>query len=182
MNIPKTLNSQCLHQGKVFDLIVEEIEYPSGRHGIREIAKHNGGSVIVPLFDNGDVLLVRQYRQPYHAFILELPAGKLEPNEDPFVCARRELQEETGLSAEKFEKLTAMYSTPGFCSEILHIYLATGITPSSKGQALEEGELSLTLEHYPLTTAVAMIERGEIVDGKTIVGILMTKNKLDHLK
>ena len=75
-----------------------------------------------------------------------------------------------------------MYSTPGFCSEILHIYLATGITPSSKGQALEEGELSLTLEHYPLTTAVAMIERGEIVDGKTIVGILMTKNKLDHLK
>ncbi len=182
MNIPKTLNSKCLHKGKVFDLIVEEIEYPSGQQGIREIAKHNGGSVIVPLFDNGEVLLVRQYRQPFHNFILELPAGKLEPNEDPLVCAQRELQEETGLTAAKFEKLTAMYSTPGFCSEILHIYLATEVSQSVKGQALEEGELSITLERYPLATVVAMIEHGEIVDGKTIVGILMTKNKLEHQK
>lgn len=182
MSFPKTLNSNCLHHGKAFDLIVEEIEYPSGRHGIREIAKHNGGSVIVPLFDNGDVLLVRQYRQPFHNFILELPAGKLEPNEDPLICAQRELQEETGLAATKFEKLTAMYSTPGFCSEILHIYLATGISPSAKGQTLEEGELSLTLEQYSLASAVAMIERGEITDGKTIVGILMTKDKFGQQK
>ncbi|HVN47702.1 MAG TPA: NUDIX hydrolase [Bacteroidota bacterium] len=178
--IPKTLNSSCAHHGKVFDLIIEDIEYPSGRRGIREIARHNGGSVIVPLFDNGDILLVRQYRQPFHKDVLELPAGKLEPNEDPLLCAQRELQEETGLTAEKFEKLTAMYSTPGFCSEILHIYLATGITQSPKGQALEEGELSLTLERYPLAAAVAMVEREEIVDGKSIAGILMTNNKLNH--
>ncbi len=155
MAIPKTLKSELRFHGRVFDLIVEEIEYPSGRTSVREIAMHNGGSVVVPLMDNGSILFVRQYRHPLKQYILELPAGKLEPNEDPLACAVRELQEETGYEASSIEKLTDICTTPGFCSEILHIYLAAGLHRSPKGQALEEGEATLTLEPYSLAEAVA---------------------------
>jgi ADP-ribose pyrophosphatase len=178
MSIPKTLKSELRYHGRIFDLIVEEIEYPSGRTSIREIIEHNGGSVIVPLLKNGDILLVRQYRSPLRRFLLELPAGKLEPNEDPRDCAIRELREETGYEAASVEKLTALCTTPGFCSEVLHIFLASELQPSPKGQSLEEGESTLTLEPYPLATAVAMIERGEITDGKTICGILLAEKKI----
>jgi ADP-ribose pyrophosphatase len=121
----------------------------------------------------------------YHGRIIDLisedvedPPGKLEPHEEPLEGAKRELQEETGYTAEKYEKLTAMFTTPGFCNEVLHIYLATGLKKSEHGQNLDEGEHSLTLEHFPLATAIDMIERGEIVDSKTIVGIFLAKRKL----
>jgi len=178
MRIPKTLKSETLYHGKVFDLVVEDIEYPSGRSSVREIAKHNGGSVVVPLLDDGKILLVRQYRHPLKQYILELPAGKLEPDENPLDCAARELREETGYEAASIEKLTDICTTPGFCTEILHIYLASGLRRSPKGQALEEGEATLTLETYSMAAAAAMIERGEIFDGKTICGILLAEKKI----
>ncbi|MFZ1979259.1 MAG: NUDIX hydrolase [Bacteroidota bacterium] len=178
MPIPKTLKSELRYHGRVFDLIVEEIEYPSGRTTTREIAMHNGGCVVVPILDDGSILLVRQYRHPLKQYILELPAGKLEANENPLDCASRELREETGYEAASIEKLTDICTTPGFCSEVLHIYLATGLRHSPKGQALEEGEATLTLETYSLVTAVAMIERGEISDSKTICGILLAEKKI----
>jgi ADP-ribose pyrophosphatase len=175
---PKILKSEKKYQGKIFDLIVDEIQYPSGNRSVREIASHPGGAVVVPVLPNNDIILVRQFRYPIQAFVYELPAGKLNPGEDPDTCAPRELEEETGYVAESFRKLTAIYTTPGFCNERLHIYLATGLRKSERGQRLEEGEASLTVETVPLDRALRMIEQEEIVDGKTICGILLAEKFL----
>ena len=176
--MPKTIKTEKLFHGRIFDLVIEDVEEKDGNIRKCEIISHPGGGVVIPLFDNGDVLLVRQYRYPHKIFVLEAPAGKLEPNEDPLDCAKRELMEETGYSAEKFVKLTAMYTTPGFCNEVLHIYLATGLNKSKNGQNLDDGEQSLTIEILPLTRAIKMITDGEIVDGKTIVGIFLAERKI----
>jgi ADP-ribose pyrophosphatase len=168
----KTLKSEKRYSGTVFNLIVDEVEYISGTRGVREVAEHPGGAVVVPLLDDGTVLLVHQYRYPLKKELL--PAGKLDPGEDPRVCAERELEEETGYTAGSLRKLTAIYTSPGFCSEQLHIFLATGLKKSSRGQQLEEGESDLTIRQLPFDEAVNMIEQGDIVDGKTICGILLT--------
>jgi ADP-ribose pyrophosphatase len=181
MSLQKTIKSERLYHGRIIDLIIEDVEDTRGDIRKREIVSHPGGSVIVPLFANGDVILVRQYRYPHKKFILELPAGKLEPNEDPLIAAQRELQEETGYTADKYEKLTTMFTTPGFCNEVLHIYLATSLKKSEQGQNLDEGEQSLTVEYFPLSTVVEMIIRGEIGDSKTIAGILLTERKLKSM-
>lgn len=171
------LKSEKLYTGKVFNLIVDEIEYTSGNRGRREIAEHPGGAVTVPMLDRDTILLVRQFRYPTKEFLYELPAGKLEPGEDPVVCAGRELEEETGYVAGSLKKLTAIYTTPGFCTEKLHIFLATDLRKSGKGQRLEEGESSLTIETVPFHRAVAMVTDGTIVDGKTICGILIAEKQ-----
>jgi ADP-ribose pyrophosphatase len=178
MSLSKTIKSESLYHGRIIDLIIEDVENAPGNIRKREIVSHPGGSVVVPLLDNGDVILVRQYRYPHKKFILEVPAGKLEPNEDPLLAAKRELQEETGYTAEYYEKLTTMFTTPGFCNEVLHIYLATGLKKSIHGQNLDEGEQSLTIEYFPLSKVVDMIVRSEIGDSKTIAGILLTERKL----
>jgi ADP-ribose pyrophosphatase len=182
MPLEKTVKSERIFHGRIIDLIIEDVEDTSGNIRKREIVSHPGGSTIIPLFDNGDVILVRQYRYPHKKFILEAPAGKLEPNEDPLTAAQRELQEETGYTADRYEKLTTLFTTPGFCNEVLHIYLATGLKKSTLGQDLDEGEQSLTVELFPLSTVVEMIARGEIGDSKTIAGILLTERKLKSRK
>ena len=176
----KLVKSELKNAGKVFNLIVEEIEYPSGKRAIREIADHPGGAVAVPILDDGSVILVRQYRHPMKDFTIELPAGKLDPGEDPMVCAGRELEEETGYIASKLTKLTAVLTTPGFCNERLHIFLAEGLKQSPRGQQLEEGERSITLERIQLQRAIQMVENGEIVDSKTICGLLLADRMLNR--
>ncbi len=171
----KVVKSERRYAGKVFDLLVDEIEYPSGNRGVREVARHPGGAVVVPFLDETTLLLVRQFRYPTQEVLYELPAGKLNEGEDPLQCAKRELEEETGFTAESFRKLTAIYTTPGFCTEKLHIFLATDLRETKKGQQLEEGELNLTVERIPLETALAMIASGEIPDSKTICGILLAE-------
>jgi ADP-ribose pyrophosphatase len=182
MRDPKILRSEKKYAGKVFDLIVDEIEYPSGNKSIREVASHPGGAVVVPILPANTIILVRQFRYPLRQSIYELPAGKLNPNEEPVVCARRELEEETGYTAGDMKLLTAIYTTPGFCNERLHIYLATDLKPSERGQQLEEGEASLTLKVVSLQRAVEMIENQQIVDGKTICGILLAERVLNRTK
>ena len=169
---------KILYRGKVVDLFVEEVRYPSGRTGLREIVLHPGGSVVVPLLEDGRVLLVRQFRHPLGEEILELPAGKLGPGEDPREAAGRELEEETGYRASDLAELSSIYTSPGFCDEELHIYLARGLVRSAEGPRREEGELSMTTEAVSLSEALAMIVRGELRDGKTIVGLLLTVEKL----
>jgi ADP-ribose pyrophosphatase len=137
------------------------------------VAEHPGGAVALAMFPDERIILVKQFRYPMGKFLYELPAGKLDAGENPAVCAGRELAEETGYTAKNWKKLTAIYTSPGFCTEQLHIFLATELSHSPKGQKLEEGEQSLTVEIVPLSAAIQMIERQEIVDAKTICGILL---------
>ncbi|MBX2992540.1 MAG: NUDIX hydrolase [Bacteroidetes bacterium] len=171
----KRLKRDVLYTGKVFDLIVDQVEYPSGNTGVREIARHPGGAVVVPLLDSGMVMMVRQLRYPLGVHVLELPAGKLDKGEDPAAAARRELEEETGWLASSLHKLTSIYTTPGFCDEELHIYLATDLHQAEDGHKREEGELSMTVHFLPLSDAVKMAERGELKDSKTIIGLLLAQ-------
>ena len=174
----KLLQREKKYHGKIIDLTVDILQYPSGKQTLREVVEHPGGAVVLCCFENNDILLVKQYRHPFGKEVIELPAGKLGPNEDPLLCAQRELREETGYGAKQWSKLTSMYSTPGICNEILHIYLAAELSPHEMGQELEEGEASLTVNRVPIREAIAMIEREELVDGKTIAGILLGARKL----
>lgn len=178
MSDVKPIKQNKIFQGKIVELVVQEYNEPSGRTHTKEIIKHPGGSVVVPVLDNNNIVLVKQYRYPLDKFILEFPAGKLEPNEDPLECAARELTEETGYTAGKIEKLTAIYTTPGFCNELLHLYIATSLEKSVTGQQLERDEHSLSVVELPLSEALDMIDRGEIMDSKTIVGILLAERKI----
>jgi ADP-ribose pyrophosphatase len=167
-----------LYTGKVFDLVVDRVRYPSGAEGVREVARHPGGAVVVPLFDDGTILFVRQFRYPFGARILELPAGKLSPGEDPARAAARELEEETGWCAAALEPLVTVYSTPGFCDEVLHLFLGRGLEISPRGHRREEGEKTMELERHAVDEAVAMIARGDLRDAKSIVGVLLTRDRL----
>ena len=173
----KQLRREIIYRGKIIDLIVDDIEYPSGRRAVREIAHHPGGAVVVPVCDDGRVILVRQLRYPLGDYCLELPAGKLSPGEDPASCAARELTEETGWVASHLRHLTSIVTTPGFCDEVLHLYLGTGLKESAGGHRREEGEFSMTVEMMPFSDAIAMARGGAIRDAKTIVGLLLAEGK-----
>lgn len=174
----KILKSQIAFKGKVFDLKVDEIEYLSGNKGIREVALHPGGAVAVALTETGRILLVRQFRYPFQRFLYELPAGKLDAGEEPEKCARRELEEETGYTANRFIKLGSINTTPGFCTEVLHIFLATGLKEGSHNR--EEGEYGMEIHEFPVDEVEDMIISGTITDAKTISGIYFLKNYLSN--
>jgi ADP-ribose pyrophosphatase len=174
----KLLQREKKYSGKVIDLTIDRLLYPSGNETIREIVEHPGGAVILCVFENNDILLIKQYRHPFATDVIELPAGKLDKNEDPLICAQRELREETGYAAKHWSKLTSLYSTTGFCNEILHIFLAQEMYLHENGNALEEGEASIQVMRISLTEAIQMIDREEIVDGKTIAGVLLGARKL----
>ncbi|MDI6765387.1 MAG: NUDIX hydrolase [Bacteroidota bacterium] len=169
----KLLNRKVVYRGRVFNTIVDDVEYVSGNRSIREVAEHSGGAVVLAVFPNEDIILINQHRYPLDKFIWELPAGKLDKNEDPLQCAKRELDEETGYQAKRWSKLTSIYTTPGFCSEILHTFIASDLSQSPGGRKLEEGEETMTMKIVPLAEAVKMIERQDILDSKTICGILL---------
>jgi ADP-ribose pyrophosphatase len=170
----KIKNSKIKFHGKVFDLKVDEIIYDSNNIGIREVAVHPGGAVIVAVKENGKIIFVKQYRYPLDKFLIELPAGKLEKNEDPMKCAVRELEEETGYKTGKIEKLGSIYTTPGFCTEELHIYLAKDLEAGNHNR--EEGEYGMEIFEFTLDEVEGKIQKGEITDSKTICGIYMLKN------
>jgi ADP-ribose pyrophosphatase len=178
----KLISREVLYSGRVIDLVVDRVEYPSGKAGVREIARHPGGAVAVPLFDDGRVLFVSQLRYPVGMRVTELPAGKLSRGEDPLAAAARELAEETGYTAASFEHLATVYTTPGFCDEELHIYLARGLSPIPGGARREEGEQNMTLEVIPFSEAVALAAAGEFRDAKTIIGLLLAEKRLAREK
>jgi ADP-ribose pyrophosphatase len=172
----KIKNSEIKFHGKVFDLRVDNIIYNSGNEGIREVAVHPGGAVVVAANGNGKIIFVKQYRYPLDKALIELPAGKLEKNEDPIHCAIRELEEETGYSSGKIEKLGSIFTTPGFCTEELHIYLAKDLRPGNHNR--EEGEFGMQIFEFTLDEIEDKIKTAEIQDSKTICGIYMYRNFL----
>ena len=157
-----------IYRGRVVNLDVETVTLPNGATVDLEIIRHQGAVAVVPLKDDGTVLLIRQYRHAAGGYIYEVPAGKLEPGEDPRHCAARELEEEIGYRASSLAHLLTFYTTPGFTDEVIHLFLATGLTPGN--QNLDHDEV-LEVVEMPLDEAMARIEDGTIRDGKTIVGL-----------
>lgn len=143
----KTLSTETIYEGKIITLNVDQILLPDGKQSEREYFTHPGGVCVLPLGDNNEVTMVRQYRYPYHADLLEAPAGKLSPGEEPLECGRRELLEETGIKAREYISLGCIYPTPGYTDEIIYIYLARGLEFTK--QALDPDEF-VNIETYPL--------------------------------
>ena len=170
------LSGEEIYPGKIIRVEKWQVALPNGDTAMREIVKHNGASAIVPVDGAGMVTMVRQHRVSIDKCTWEIPAGKLDsPTEDPFDAAKRELEEETGLQAEHWQKLTSMYTTPGFCNERISIYLATGL---SQHPSHPDADEFLRIKKIPLDDAIAQCMSGEIQDGKTLVGLLMAKQVL----
>lgn len=164
----KTLDSKEIFNGRVFCVELRDVELPDGSTSDREIVLHPGGACILALTDDMKIPLVKQYRSPLEKVLLELPAGKLEDCEDPLHCARRELEEECGLVAKNWKKLSATYSSPGFLSEKITIYLATGVDVVE--QHLDPGEF-LTYDFYTIDEVKKLLADGSIEDAKTVLAL-----------
>ncbi len=157
-----------IYKGRVVNLNLETVTLPNGSMVELEIIHHPGAAAVVPMKDDRTVVLIRQYRHAVGGFILEIPAGKLHPGEDPRDCAARELEEEIGYKASSFELLTSFLTTPGFTDEVIHIYRGTGLIKGRQNLGHDE---VLEVIEMPLAEAVREIHRGAIRDGKTIVGL-----------
>lgn len=168
------IGSERRYQGRVIHLDVDTVRFPDGSTGQLEMIRHPGASAVVPLLDDltapdPRVLLIRQFRHAADGVIWEIPAGRLDPGERPEDCARRELEEETGMRAGRLEALTTIYTTPGFTDERIHLFLASGLTP---GATAREGDEVLEMHPIRLSEAVRMIQDGTIQDAKTIIALL----------
>ncbi|MGB9803044.1 NUDIX domain-containing protein [Desulfofundulus sp.] len=169
--VEKKLDSRLVYRGKILNLRVDTVLLPDGRTGTREVVEYAGAVAIVALSEKKEVFLVRQYRYPVGRELLEIPAGKIESGEEPLQCARRELAEETGLRAERWQELCSFYSTPGFTSEKMHLFLARDL--SQEHQRLDEDEFVQVVK-VPLDEALAMVWQGVICDAKSTAGLLAT--------
>ena len=163
-----------IFDGRIVALAIEEHQLPDGRRAEFEVLHHPGGAAVLPLLDDGRVVLIRQFRPALGGMVLEIPAGRLEPNESPETCVRRELVEEVGYRADRVEKLGEMLPAVGFCDERIHLFVATGLCPVP--QALEPDEYIEVLP-LPLEEALAMVARGDIPDGKTQLALLLWQGR-----
>lgn len=171
----KTISSQEIFAGKIIKVRVDTVTVPDGKQSTREIVEHRGAVAIVAVDTDKNICMVKQYRKPVEEVLLEIPAGTMEDNEDPLECAKRELAEETGLRADKWEKILSYYSAPGFSNEILHLYLATGL--NSGETDLDQDEF-IEIVKIPLKQAYDSIFNGKIIDGKSIIGVQYTFKQL----
>lgn len=165
----KTVKQDYIFRGEVINLRVDTVTTPSGNTVTRELVEHPGGVCVVPLDTDGTVIMEWQYRRPFDTNTFEIPAGKLHYGEDPLECGKRELEEETGMCAHKYIYLGKMYPTPGFCGEIVHMYLAMDLYEGSVNR--DEDEF-MELERVPLDELVDKVLSGEIVDAKTCIAIM----------
>lgn len=167
--LPKILDSQKVFEGRVFKVTVDTVREGELTYQ-RDVVHHPGSAVIVPVHDDGTVTLVRQYRHPAVRYLLEVPAGTLDDGERPEAGAARELEEELGLVAERLEKLTEFFVSPGFLEEKMWVYLATGL---SEGRAQPDEDEVLDVVRLPIGDVLEMITSGEIQDAKTIIGLIL---------
>jgi len=168
------LTTRRAWSGRLLNVDLDRVRTPNGTELELELVRHPGAAAVVPLLSSTDatdptILLIRQYRYAADGMVWEIPAGVLEPGEDPVTCARRELREETGAEAERIQHLTTIYTTPGFTDERIHLFLATGI---KGGEAAPNPDELIEVVTRPLSQALGMIRDGEIQDSKTIIGLL----------
>ena len=168
--IEKKISSENVFDGVLLHVKKDTVELPNGHQAPREWIKHPGAAAVIPLLPDGNIILVKQFRYPIGQVTLEIPAGKLDAEgEDPFVCAQRELSEETGYTAEKIWKLTSIATTVGFSNEWIHIYAAEDLTP---GKQHPDDDEFINYLKVPLKDAVKMVEEGKIFDSKSVIAIL----------
>lgn len=165
----KILSEETAYRGKILDVRSLDVELPNGRRSKRDVVRHPGASAVVALTETGKIVLVRQYRTALDRVTVEIPAGKLDPGEDPLDCARRELREETGFTPGRIRYLTSIASSCGFSDEIIHIYLATQL--EFEGASPDDDEF-VNVDLVPLTELVDAVLDGKIEDAKTVVGAL----------
>lgn len=173
----KTMKSDKLYEGKLLNLRIDTVELPDKKYSKREIIEHPGAVAILAITDDNSLVLVEQYRKAVERSLLELPAGKLELNEEPGETATRELKEETGIVAEKMDYLMEFYSSPGFTDEKIYLFIAKNL--KQEDPEPDSGEFIKTQKIH-IEELVKMVSRGEILDSKTIIGIQLAKNLMDN--
>ncbi|GCD81980.1 ADP-ribose pyrophosphatase [Parageobacillus thermoglucosidasius] len=164
--VEKTIRKEKIFSGKVVQLYVEDVQLPNGKTSKREVIKHPGAVAIIPITKEGKLVLVRQYRKALERVLVEIPAGKLEKGEEPLATAHRELEEETGYRARSLCHIASFYTSPGFADELIHLYVAEGLTKIKNAASLDEDEFVDILE-VTLEEALEMFEKREIYDAKT---------------
>ena len=175
-----TISSHRIYSGRVLNLDVDRVRFPDGSEGQLELIRHSGAAAVIPFVDEPNdsgarILLIRQYRYAADRFLYEIPAGRLESGEEPIACARRELREEAGCEAASLTSLGGFFTTPGFIDEFIHVFMATGLT---RGEAMPESDEFIHSESHTLLEGLRKIERGEIVDGKTIIALFLADRLL----
>ncbi|WIV10979.1 NUDIX hydrolase [Proteiniborus sp. MB09-C3] len=171
----KTMKSEKIYEGKILSLRIDTVELPDKKYSKREIVEHPGAVAIVPITNEGEIVFVKQFRKATETVLLEIPAGKLEINEQPVECAIRELKEETGLYSENIEYILDYFSSPGFTNEKIHIFIASEVI---NGEATPEEDEYIDVVKINIDEAINMIKDGTIKDGKTIIGVYMAYNKM----
>lgn len=171
----KTVSSRLIYQGKVINLRLDEVLLPDGHKASREVVEHPGAVAVLAVGQGGETYFVRQYRQAVAENLLEIPAGKLEPGESPADCAVRELAEEAGVKPGELRQMAMYYSSPGFASEKLFLYLATGLEPT---EARPQADEDLQVVKIPFPEALSMAREGKIADGKTLIALLLAAGLL----
>ncbi|HVE76259.1 MAG TPA: NUDIX hydrolase [Actinomycetota bacterium] len=170
----KVVESRSVFKGQIFEALVERVALPDGKEVEREVVRHPGAVGVIPIDADGNILFVRQHRHAVEDDLLEIPAGKLAENEDPWLCARRELEEETGFKCGSLELLISYWSTPGFSNERVHIFTATELEKVADAPVLD-GDEAIASEWLSEDEATGAIFDGRIKDGKTIIGVALLK-------
>jgi len=167
--VEKTLSSQLVYEGRAVKLRIDTVETPNGRETTREIVEHSDCIAVVAIDADNNVLLVKQFRKPVEKELLEIPAGGIDHGEDPEAAVRRELREEIGYMPQKVKRLSGFYSAPGYCTEYLHLYLATDLVPS---RLFAEDTEEISLVRVPVAQIPDLIASGRFCDAKSIAGLL----------
>jgi len=171
------VSSRRVFSGRVLDLDVDTVRFPDGSVGDLEMIRHPGASAVVPFVSDPhgadpEVLLIRQFRHAAERYVWEIPAGRLEPGEPPEACARRELEEEAGVTAGELRRLTTIYTTPGFTDERIHLFLASSL---GEGTERREADEFLEVHRMPWSRVLRLIDEGEVEDGKTLVALMFVE-------
>ncbi len=168
--VEKTISSRRIHEGRIINMREDTVLLPSGREAKREIIEHRGAVCVLPVLDDGRIVMVRQFRKPVEEVLLEIPAGGLNAGEDPAKCAEREMMEECMLRPTRLTRLFSCFLAPGYSSELIHCFLAEGL---EECEACPEEDENLEIEFHELDDLLAMIDDGRIRDSKTIAALLM---------
>lgn len=173
----KTLSSERIYEGKIISLKVDEVSLPNGHTSKRELIEHPGAVAILAITPEKKIILVEQYRKALERSIIEVPAGKLEKGESPEITAMRELEEETGYSADSLELIQSFSTSPGFADEVIHLFLANGLKKSESGAVLDDDEF-VELMEVTIEEAEEMMKDNRIFDAKTAFAVLWAKQRL----